>query len=808
MVGLSVTSKEGGNRPSVKASSRNFSRPKSPMNLTAVLGFLLLFCLFMVSRRYDDVLSCMRSGHRFVKTNREFRKTDPYVLESSILPNDSRFYPTVANGVVGTVIFSDTIYMAGLYNGYKGESHRARLQNNIPYVYVPDSTLWSTQLFTQDTKNGMFTICLSDTNVIVTQEIYAHKLLTNLLVTEVSVTCKIQGTCYVRLHDLSGPVSKDMSLNSTETLFYNSSYCNCSKDIPSSDCTKCQYLGSAIHKEFTTVTPEMNGSSHLTVHVIYSQFPKKLTVQNIGNNFTTKKFVFMFAVGETRASTIGNYIVGMGTVTANRLFQLHLNEWLRQWNSALIDVKNDIQSTQYMVSALYYILSNFPSTKNPQAKFYGVSPGGLPNGGSGVDYMGHVFWDQDFWMAPALLPFYPELVRKILTYRVRHLVGALAKAKSFGYEGADYPWETAYTGSDVCPGENYVEYEIHVTADIIHLLKQYIYATNDWSFLVECQDATEVTSRTVLELSSEINTTCIRAYDMLRQTAEFWSSRVTWNAIKGRYVLNNVMGPDEWHAPVNNSAFTNVAVAQNLNFAAEVATKLDCDEEKARRWQLIAKLLYIPYNETAHYHPEYDGFYSNETVKQADTAMLGFPLGLPMLESVQYNDLKVYNDCTSAFGPAMTWGMFAINWLQLNDTENAKLMYRRQLRNIHIPFNIWSENADSSGAVNFLTGMGGYLQSVLYGYFGLRYRNGSVTLNPTLIPHSYYNREMDISIHSFKYRHFTFDIFVNQTSINLILKSTVGSSCAYVNTSSHTYVMCRPQELIIQRQRIHIKVEK
>nr|XP_026693353.1 MYCBP-associated protein-like isoform X1 [Ciona intestinalis] len=37
MVGLSVTSKEGGNRPSVKASSRNFSRPKSPMNLTAVL---------------------------------------------------------------------------------------------------------------------------------------------------------------------------------------------------------------------------------------------------------------------------------------------------------------------------------------------------------------------------------------------------------------------------------------------------------------------------------------------------------------------------------------------------------------------------------------------------------------------------------------------------------------------------------------------------------------------------------------------------------------------------------------------------
>ena len=33
---------------------------------------------------------------------------------------------------------------------------------------------------------------------------------------------------------------------------------------------------------------------------------------------------------------------------------------------------------------------------------------------------------------------------------------------------------------------------------------------------------------------------------------------------------------------------------------------------------------------------------------------------------------------------------------------------------------VWSESSDGSGAVNFLTGMGGFLQAVLFGYTGFR----------------------------------------------------------------------------------------
>ncbi len=35
--------------------------------------------------------------------------------------------PPIANGHVATVPFTDTVYMNGLYNGVRGESHRARI---------------------------------------------------------------------------------------------------------------------------------------------------------------------------------------------------------------------------------------------------------------------------------------------------------------------------------------------------------------------------------------------------------------------------------------------------------------------------------------------------------------------------------------------------------------------------------------------------------------------------------------------------------------------------------------------------------
>ena len=47
---------------------------------------------------------------------------------------------------------------------------------------------------------------------------------------------------------------------------------------------------------------------------------------------------------------------------------------------------------------------------------------------------------------------------------------------------------------------------------------------------------------------------------------------------------------------------------------------------------------------------------------------------------------------------------------------------------------MWTERRDSWGAVNFITGAGGFLQAVIYGYGGFRLQDSELTFNPTLPP--------------------------------------------------------------------------
>ena len=45
---------------------------------------------------------------------------------------------------------------------------------------------------------------------------------------------------------------------------------------------------------------------------------------------------------------------------------------------------------------------------------------------------------------------------------------------------------------------------------------------------------------------------------------------------------------------------------------------------------------------------------------------------------------------------------------------------------------MWSEYPDGTGAINFITGMGGFLQSILNGYVGVRLKATGISLKPSL----------------------------------------------------------------------------
>ncbi|XP_023510636.1 protein-glucosylgalactosylhydroxylysine glucosidase isoform X5 [Equus caballus] len=217
-------------------------------------------------------------------------------------------------------------------------------------------------------------------------------------------------------------------------------------------------------------------------------------------------------------------------------------------------------------------------------------------------------------------------------------------------------------------------------------------------------------------------------WDVISAVAEFWCSRVEWSPEEENYHLRGVMPPDEYHSGVNNSVYTNVLVQNSLRFAAALAQ--DLGKPVPNRWLVVADKIKVPFDPEQNFHPEFDGYQLGEEVKQADVVLLGYPVPFPLSPCVRRTNLEIYEAVTSPQGPAMTWSMFAVGWLELKDARRARDLLERSFANITEPFKVWTENADGSGAVNFLTGMGGFLQAALFGFTGFRITRAGVTFNP------------------------------------------------------------------------------
>lgn len=83
-------------------------------------------------------------------------------------------------------------------------------------------------------------------------------------------------------------------------------------------------------------------------------------------------------------------------------------------------------------------------------------------------------------------------------------------------------------------------------------------------------------------------------------------------------------------------------------------------------------------------------------------------------------------------------------------------------------YQIWTEARSGIGAVNFITGMGGFLQAVYFGYGGVRIYNEHLSFNPRLPPMTsgfrllgmnYLGNSLDVVI-----RHYTVSVTVTNSS--------------------------------------------
>lgn len=376
-----------------------------------------------------------------------------------------------------------------------------------------------------------------------------------------------------------------------------------------------------------------------------------------------------------------------------KLYELHQQGWQTLWQSG-IEVSGRPDVAIAANASLFAILS---SVRDDWA--YGLAPGGLTN-----YYNGHSFWDTETWMYPPLLLLQPTIAESLSQYRFDRLDGARQKAASYSppWQGTMFPWESAFSGVETCPTFAATGLrEDHISGDIALALWQTYLVTHDQAWLKET------------------------ALPMLQGIAEFWASRLVYDTdaetgVKTAHI-KGVIPPDEYVDMVNDSVYTNYVAAEAFRAYVKandvLQTTAQCSQ--CSTYLQMANDLVLLFDTTLNIHPEYASYPGN-VVKQADVVLLHYPLNLEMTESVQRSDLEYYSQRTDPHGPAMTWGMHAIGFLDLNDIPQASKFFNMSFQdNMHAPFQVWTETPDGN-AVNFITGAGGFLQTLLNGYAGLR----------------------------------------------------------------------------------------
>lgn len=230
----------------------------------------------------------------------------------------------------------------------------------------------------------------------------------------------------------------------------------------------------------------------------------------------------------------------------------HFAAWKQQWEAADIEIDGDERAQLALRYSIYHLLILTPQGNTS------IAARGL----SGQTYKGAVFWDTEIFLFPFFLNVQPHTARRLLQYRIATLDGARRKAKSYGYDGAFFAWESQETGDDACSAFNvtdvftgrpvrtyFLDKQIHIDGDIVYALNEYIERTQDDSILAD------------------------GGMELIAECAAFYYSYAYYSPYRDCVDIVDVIGPDEYHERVTNNAFTNRMVLHTWQVCRETAER-------------------------------------------------------------------------------------------------------------------------------------------------------------------------------------------------------------------------------------------
>lgn len=460
----------------------------------------------------------------------------------------------------------------------------------------------------------------------------------------------------------------------------------------------------------------------------FEKLSNVFTMRDLESDGMSVEQVKVFAIMQLKNASLTRF---------DQLQQLSALEWQKIWGEkdVIITSRNNFDQLALRF-AVYHLTIMAPIHDSRMS----IGAKGL----TGKGYMGHSFWDTEIFILPFFIFTDPKGARSLLEYRYHTLYGARKKATEYGYEGAMYPWESAWiTDSEVTPSSDLMgPQEHHITADIAYSIYYYYCVTGDDDFMEQY------------------------GYEIIFETAKFWQSRVSYNALLDRYEIIGVIGPDEFTHDADNNAFTNYMAYFNLKLAvcyyellkAEHQALFGRMNQKLKLDNLYEKIIPIVYNiylprenkdmlvpqdDTYLTLPEVDltpyrtgvkklrqdyknlSYSKLQVSKQADVMVLFLLLEDMFSQEVKRKNFHYY-EARCVHESSLSLCSYSILAADVHEKDQSYALYERACR-----IDLGSKMDSSNDGIHAAS-LGGIWQCSVFGFLGIRLYGDQLRIQPNL----------------------------------------------------------------------------
>ena len=404
------------------------------------------------------------------------------------------------------------------------------------------------------------------------------------------------------------------------------------------------------------------------------------------------------------------------------------------WQDSDIEIEGDSGLQQGLRFNLFHLFQSLGRTAGTNIAAKGLT---------GHGYDGHYFWDSEIYIFPFFLYTQPELARNLIRFRHGLLDAARARARELAItKGALFPWRTI--GGEECSAYYPAgTAQFHINADVAYSIKQYQLATGD--------------DQLILDAGAEV----------VLETARLWLQIGHYNPHRdNHFCINEVTGPDEYTALVNNNYFTNAMAQAHLRYACELyqwlqrehpkrfedlAQALDLSQAEVNEWQEAAERMFLPYDDEAGIHLQDDSFldkprwdfantpkdqyplllhfhpltiYRHQVCKQADTVLALFLLSENFSLDEKRRDFDFYEPLTT-HDSTLSACMHSILANELGYADKARHYFSQVAR-----MDLDNHHNNTQHGVHTAC-MGGTWLCMVQGFAGMRIHKGQLHFAPT-----------------------------------------------------------------------------